>query len=144
MVFNEELVQIAALTSGGVCFSLGGMRGGRFVRRYALPLALSGCAWLLTGFWSWRLVAFALALSFALHLGYGERTPYWRKFLVFCLYAASTLFFGFTIWQIITPVIMMLLFIASNAMKFATEFRWKVVEFIWGVLIAATLIGAIK
>jgi len=140
---NEEHIYILILSCGGICFALGGMAGGRIIRRYVLPLGLGIGAFFLDQD-LWRCIAFALTLSFSLHLGYGENSSYFKKIMVFTLYVASTLFFGFTIWQIFTPYLIFMLFVLSNSVKFAKQFKWKVCEFLMGVLIAVTLIGAIK
>ena len=139
----KEWLQLGALVSGSVCFAIGGMHGGRIVRRYILPLLLAGFAYLLEAT-MWKCISSGLVLMVSLHLGYGEKVPWWRKALVWLLYSASTLFFGFTVWQVISPIAMACLFILSNFKGTSSSFFWKGVEFFWGALIAVTMLGAIN
>jgi hypothetical protein len=138
----SELWIIGLLAFSGIAFALGGMKNGRLLRRYILPIGLA-TALLLNHFSPIKVGLYALLLSISLHFGYGENTPYWRKFVVFACYGLGSLVFGFTVWLILTPVICLALFIASN-FKLAKDFQWKIVEFIYGTLIAITLLGAIK
>lgn len=139
----SELWMTAVLGFSGVAFAIGGMHGGRVLRRYLLPLGLA-LALLLNAFPLWRVATYAVALSFALHLGYGDKASWWKKALVFALYAIPSLVFGLTIWQVFSPVIMLLIMFISQTKTFADDFKWKLVEFNIGVLIACTLLGAIK
>lgn len=139
----SELWMTAVLGFSGVAFAIGGMKGGRVLRRYLLPLGLA-LSLLLNSFPVWKVACYALALSFALHLGYGDRASWWKKALVFALYALPSLVFGLTLWQVASPLIMLLIMFLSQTKTFANDFKWKLCEFNIGVLIACTLLGAIK
>lgn len=138
----KEWIMIVCMTSGGTLFSIGGT-GYKWARRFILPVllaligAISGVLW-------WKCLILCLGLIGALHLGYGQKVPYWGKFLVGCAFVAPTLVLGLTVWQIITPVAWIGMFWLSNQIWSSSQFKWKVVEFLTGTLIGviiATLIG---
>ena len=137
MVINKEWLMIIDMTLGGSLFAIGGTCC-KAVRRYVLPLVLASTFVLLNAPLL-PTIAFFIGLSFALHLGYGQRTPYWLKFLVGISFVAPTLFFGFSVWQVITPLVFITLFWLSNNQKTSKYFTWKIVEFLTGTLIACTV-----
>jgi hypothetical protein len=129
------------MSIAGTCFAIGGT-GPKWVRRYLLPVLLGFIA-LISGVLWWKCLGMSLCLIGALSMGYGERTPYWMKFLVFCSYFASTAWLGFTPWQIMGPFLIFGLFFFSNLKNTAYVFFWKACEFIMGSLIGITVAALI-
>jgi hypothetical protein len=139
----SEWMMIASIAFGTILFPAGGTHipgigGQKWLRRYLMPVLLGGIA-LLSGFPAWTVACYTIGLIVALTLGYGETKPYWYKFLVFCGYSAPSLFLGLTIWQAITPVVLLLLFWLSNRPGIAKDVPWKVWEASAGFLIGVTL-----
>jgi len=143
-MIDKEILMIICMTSGGLLFALGGYRW-KWMRRFVLPVVLGGCA-LLAGIEWWRCLVMASLMIGALCLPYGERTPYWAKFLVGISFISPTFLLGFNVWQIITPICFIGMFVLSNTKWWSGQFQWKLVEFITGGLIGVTvaqLIGQI-
>lgn len=142
----NELLMIAVMAWGGVCFALGGTeipwtgKGYKWIRRQVMPLGFAVLAYFLGLVW-WKCVIF-LVLSMFLRAGYGDSSPYWKKILVFIAYGLPSLVIGFSWWVVITPVVLTLLFMASNWKPLATTVFWKAWEFLAGVLVSLCFIGA--
>jgi hypothetical protein len=141
---NLETLQLALIVGSIILWSSGGMFWKPF-RRYFLPFYLtiiglfihySAYGIDLKVIWS------GLALCIVTHLPYGEKTPYPIKFLVGCSYALSTLPLGFTIWQLVLPIVFIVTFWLSNTKKWQGEFPWRVCEALTGGLIG--IIWAVK
>ena len=132
-----ELLQIIAMTISGLLFSLGGLKF-KYLRRFIFPILL-GIVALLAGFIWWKCLILCLGLIGAFCLPYGERTPYWGKFLVGCAFVFPTVILGFSWWQIITPICFIVMFKLSNTKFTSNIFFWKAVEFITGSLIGITV-----
>ncbi len=139
---NGEYLQIAAMVGGGLLFTIGGT-GWKLARRFVLPVFL-GILVFLAGFFWWKAIILCLGLIVALCLPYGEKTPYWAKFLAGCAFVAPTAILGFSWWQILTPVAFILMFWLSNWKPTAKIFFWKAVEFFTGGLIGITAASFIK
>ena len=141
-MIDKELLMIIAMVASPLLWLLGGWKW-KWMRRFLLPVILGTLA-ALAGFEIWKCAAMASLMIGAFCLPYGERTPYWAKFMVGISFIAPTLFLGFSIWQIITPIIFITMFWLSNS-KFGRMFPWKVCEGATGFLIGVTvaqLIGA--
>jgi hypothetical protein len=144
----NEWMMILVLALSSVLFAIGGTHidgigGQKWVRRFLLPLLLAlGC--LLSGVSWWQASIYALLLCASLHMGYGERTPYWKKFLIFASYSGVSAMIGLSWWLVITPVLLTLLFIGSNWKPAASSIFWKAWEFLAGTLIAISLIAAVN
>ncbi len=138
----NEWLMIAAMATGGICFSIGGT-GFRFVRFAIMPLLL-GIICYYAGIALWRDICFALTAGVILSLGYGEKIPYWRKTLVFFGYGLSTLWLGFTWWIIIVGPLCLLIFRLSNSKTFGSTFVWKICEFLFGTFIGCTIANLIS
>ena len=149
----NEWLMILIMALSGVLFAAGGTHiekigGQKWIRRILLPLSLGIATYYASlkdtekgKLKPWQLLAFAF-LSVELHMGYGDSSPWWKKALVFSFYGATSLFIGFSWWVVITPVVLTLMFMASNWKPLATTVFWKAWEFLAGVLIALCLIGA--
>lgn len=134
---NPEWYMIGCMGGGGILFAVGGT-GPKYVRRFILPVLLGSLA-LLAGIDWWRCLAMASLMIGAFCLPYGERTPYWAKFLVGISFIAPTFFLGLNVWQAITPVAFIVMFKLSNVTWWGNQFKWKIVEFLTGALIGVTV-----
>ncbi len=133
----KEWLMILAMGAGGILGAIGGT-GFKWVRRYILPLTLGLVAWK-AGFKRWKCLVLALGLTVAFCLPYGERTGWAMKAVVACCYSLPTLVLGLSVWQIITPVVFMLLFWLSNTPATEVMFPWKICEFIIFSLVGITV-----
>ena len=133
---NPEFLEIAILGLSGMLFALGGTHIKAW-RRIVLPAALFGY---LMGSGIGLLVALVVSvfLLIGLCFGYGEKVPYWEKGLIGLSWTLPRLLIGWTPWIVITPLVWVLLFWLSNQKTTEKFFRWKMVEFITGVLIGVT------
>ena len=138
----NEWLMIYVMASTGILFAVGGT-GFKWARRFVLPLNLAAIG-LICHEPAWRLACFAVSLIVALCLPYGERTAYWLKAIVFCMYGLPFLWLGWTWWIIMVPVGMMLMFVLSNWKYTADIFFWKGVEFMWGLMLALAFIGVVN
>lgn len=142
MEFNHEWLMIVAMGAGGVLFAAGGT-GFKWARRFVLPVVLTVVAGVSGIIW-WKCALYWVAQTGTLHLGYGEKLPYWRKALTFVAYVIPTLILGFSWWQLITPILMLGLFKLSNMKWSSNIFVWKVCEFIYGATIGIIVSTVIK
>jgi hypothetical protein len=138
----NEWLMILGMALGGVLFAAGGT-GFKWARRFLLPIALGTVA-LWAGIDIWRCVSMALGLILSLHLGYGQSLPYWRKALTAVSFVLPTMFIGFSLWQVFTPVSFLAMFWLSNSKYFGRLFPWKIVEFNTGVMIGCTVVQLIS
>jgi hypothetical protein len=138
----NEWLMIACMGFGGVLFAAGGT-GYKWLRRFVLPILLGGIA-VFSGILWYLCLGYALTQAITLCLPYGERTPYWLKALVFISYALPSLFFGFSYWQLILPVVCFGCFCLSNWKPTANTFFWKACEFIMGATIGTLVASVIK
>lgn len=142
----NELLMIFCMSISGILFSLGGTdingKGYKAIRRYLLPFILS----IIASYNAilWQSFAYSLILCFFLHLGYGDRCSWLKRVIIFIGYGLPSLFFGFSWWVVITPVILTLLFLGSRWKPLASTIFWKAFEYLGGVLIALCFIGGIQ
>ena len=141
---SEWLMIGAFLWSAGL-FAAGGTdlngKGHKWLRRFILPIGL-GCASLLSSSWYQALI-YTVLLSAVLHMGYGDRCSWLKRVLIFTSYGAVSLVFGWSYWVVITPVLLSLLFLASNWKPLATTVFWKSWELLAGGLICISWIAGI-
>lgn len=123
--------------AGGILGAIGGT-GFKPARRFILPLILGVLA-MLAGFSALKCSIMALGLVIAFCLPYGQKYPYWVKFLVGCAFVLPTLILGFTLWQIITPIVFIVMFKLSNTKWGGSVFVWKIVEFLTFTLVGITI-----
>jgi len=141
-MINKEILQVIAMGSGGILGAIGGM-GPKYVRRFILPLILGVLA-MLAGFPVLKYLLMASGFVIAFCLPYGERTPYWRKFIVGCAFVVPTLILGFSWWQVITPIIFIIMFKISNTKWGQSTIFWKAWEFIVFSCVGITVASLIK
>jgi len=145
---NQELIFILMATLSGGLFALGGTGNFKFAskawRRYALPICLAVLLVLL-GIHTWRiLVSMALLCAF-LHLGYGDKTSWLVRILVFTSYGIPSILVGkggflhFNWWVAIIPLVLTVGFLASRFKPLQTTVFWKSWEFFAGTMIACSL-----
>ena len=142
---DKELAIVLAMSAGGILGALGGMGlsfPSKWLRRFVLPLIWGGIA-LLSGFLWWKVLCYCVGTIVALCLPYGEKTPYWGKFLTGCAFIAPTAILGWTSWQIITPLAFIALFKFSNMEWTQNVVVWKVAEFITFAFVGLTMVMAL-
>jgi len=138
---NPEWWMIAVMTLSGAMFAIGGT-GPKYVRRFILPVLLGVIALLNHQIW-WACLGYASTQILTLCLPYGSKTPYWLKAVTFITYALPSLFFGFSYWQIITPVVCIGIFFLSNQKWSSNTFVWKICEFIMGLMVGLCFVGTV-
>ena len=122
---------------GAVLWRLGGYRW-KWVRRYILPACLSLVAWSKRRKWP-VLLTFPLLIG-AFSLGYGEKHPYWQKFLVGVAWVLPAVLFLHNWFALAVPFVWIGLFKLSNTPKTSGIFLWWVVEVLIGGLVAVSYI----
>jgi hypothetical protein len=143
---NEWLMLLSMLLGAGL-FAAGGtdipgIGGQKWIRRYILPLSLAGIA-LIYAPW-WKCLGYAVTLSAFLHMGYGSKTGWLYRALIFIGYGLSALWLGFTWWVFIVPAMCSLLFLCSNWKATSSSFEWKICEAWFGMCIAVSFISALN
>ncbi len=138
-----EWLMVAVMGISGILFAAGGtdipgIGGQKWIRRFILPFAVSLICFF-AGFAPYRCIILLVLLSASLHLGYGTKVPYWRKILTFCSYSIATLALGFSYWQILSPILITLIFWLSNQKWSSNTFVWKIAEYLIGSLIGITI-----
>lgn len=134
---DKELIMIIVISSSVFLGMLGGYTA-KWTRRFLLPVILGSLA-MLGGFPLYKAGAMTLCLIGSLCLPYGERVNYWIKTLVFMAIFGSTLWLGFTPWQIISPILAVILFKISNTKWGQNIIFWKAFEAITFLLLGLTV-----
>lgn len=137
----NEWIQILVLCLSTALFAIGGT-GYKWVRRYVLPLFLGIIGLFLTTWWQG--FGYVLTLCAFLCMGYGENASLRYRALIFTGYGACSLWFGWSYWLIVTPIVCLALFWLSNWKPTANTFTWKIVESVYGFLIATSFISALS
>jgi len=138
---NKELLMILSSGFGGIFFALGGTGLSfptKWIRRFLLPLFFGFIA-LLAGHEWWKCAGMSAGFIVSFCLGYGQTKSYIWKFIVGIMFVLPTVFIGFSLWQVITPLIWILLFRLSNCKILNQSFVWKICECITGFLIGITV-----
>ena len=128
-VMDREFLMIVCITSCVLLGMLGGWKW-KWTRRFLLPVILGGLV-LITGFEPYKVLGFTLCLMGSLCLPYGEKVNYWIKTLVFMAIFGSTLWLGFIWFQIISPILAIILFKISNT-------KWGENIIVWTIWTAIT------
>ena len=139
---DKELIMIICITSSVLLGMLGGYKW-KWLRRFVLPVILGGLA-VIGGFPLLNAGAMTICLICSLCLPYGEKVNYWIKTLVFMAIFGSTLWLGFTPYQIIGPILAVILFKISNTKWGQNIIFWKAWEAITFLLLGlciSSLIG---
>ena len=98
----SEMWMIYTMVVSSALFAIGGT-GYKWARRYTLPVAIGLPMTLVAPLWA--VLAYIVTLSGALCMGYGERASWWYRFLVFCGYSLPCLWFGWSWWIVLTPLL---------------------------------------
>jgi len=138
LMILSTLIGVGAFAAGGT--DLNG-RGFKWIRRFLMPACLAGIA-LLYAPW-WACLGYAVTLSAFLHMGYGDRCSWLKRAFIFTGYGFSALWFGWTWWAVVTPVLLLIAFWLSNFKPTANTMFWKAWEMLAGFLIAVTFINAV-
>ena len=126
--------QLTIVILGAVFFRLGGEYWKPY-RWYLMP-ALWALQYLGAGIY-WQALAL-VPFAAALHIAYGETKPYWYKLMSASAWFVPSLVFGFSWWQVFTPLLFVGLFALSNWHKTERIFVWERVEIITGALLGIT------
>jgi hypothetical protein len=137
---NEWLQILTMVWSAGL-FAVGGTRG-KYWRRFVLPAGLAGVASLYAPWWT--CIGYCVTTMAVLHLGYGDRCSWLKRSLIFTGYGVTSLWFGLSWWVIVVPSVCMALFFLSNFKLTEKSFSWKLIECLWGFLIAAAFVAALQ
>jgi hypothetical protein len=141
---NPELMIVFIPGISAILFSLGGsqisqkLQGQKWVRRFLLP-SFFLLMTLIAGFSWWQGLLVFLISCFSFHLGYGDRTKWWLKILVFALFGMISVPVGVSVWNMILVLLAPILMILSLSHLTGKVFVWKIVEASWGFLIGISL-----
>lgn len=131
---SGEYAMIIGMCAGGTLFAVGGT-GYKWARRFLLP-AIWALLCFIMGFNLIKCCLIFAGYAAVFSLGYGESKPYWYKMLVGISYGLPSLVLGFSVWNILIPLIFISLFVLSNTKNTAKDFPWKICEFIFGAVTA--------
>lgn len=121
---------LLAFIIGATLWRLGGWKG-KWIRRYLLPF-IAVISNKIEKSKLRKLLLFAMMVA-SFSLGYGEKRPYWYKFLVGCSWVVPKLIFlGFSWFAVIVPFVWIILFWLSNHKPYSNVFKWHVVEVLIG------------
>ena len=111
------------------------------IRRYLMPISLA-----LYGYFKGKKgkKAFLIILSaIGLSMGYGEKHS-WGDRVLFCfLVVLPTFFLGWSIWQIIFPVVFLGGFYLSNEHGTAELWKWHYLEVLFGIVYGCLIASVI-
>lgn len=138
---NKEWLMIGAMGTGGILFAIGGT-GFKWARRFVLP-AVFGVLAALSGAVLWKCAIMTALFIGAFHLGYGVKSGWLKRSVAAVAFVIPTFLFGFTPWQIVTPLAFLGMYKLSNTVWAANMFLWKCVEFLTGSLIGVTIASLI-
>lgn len=137
---NKELWLVLLPAIGWLLFALGGTQisdkiaGQKWTRRFLLPFLWGLCLFLARFKW-WQAVIVAILSCALFHLGYGSKTSWKMRLLVFVGYGLISAPIGLSWWNLITFLICALMFWLSNTKLTSKIFIWKVCEGAFGCLI---------
>lgn len=135
-----EYLQILTVTLSASLWALGGTCWKPW-RRYVLPAILCAIT-LYSGVEPWKSGLMAVLLAGTASMGYGDGRTWLQRFCVGCTYSIATLPLGFTVWQIITPIVFISTFWLSK--REAEGFTWKICELLTGAMIGVTIAALIS
>ncbi len=136
-MIDKELIMIVIITLCVLLGMLGGWRW-KWLRRYLLPVLLGLVIYQIPSS-AQKVPYFVLSLIIALCLPYGQNTPFKLKILTFSAIFGSTLWLGFSWWQVIGVIIVSLLFRISNTKWGQNIIFWKAWEAITFLLLGITI-----
>ena len=137
---NKELWIVIIPAFSWLLFALGGtqisdkIEGKKWLRRFVLPFLWGLCVFF--GGFSWyQAVGVAILGCLMLHLGYGSKTSWKMRLLVFAGYGLISGPIGLSWWNPITSVACVLMFLLSNTPLTSATMVWKIWEGTGGCII---------
>ena len=140
---NKELIMVLLPGISWICFALGGTQiskkisGQKWIRRYLLPAIYLMFCLMIVSWWQSLITAALAVLAFC--MGYGDSASWLKKALVGLLYGLITIAIGLSYWNIVTPLMFLLLFKLSNTKITANLFVWKICEGFFGLFVGIEL-----
>lgn len=137
---NKEMWLVIMPALGWLLFAFGGTQisdtisGKKWLRRFVLPFLWGACVLLAHYAW-WQVLGVTILACAMLHLGYGSHTSWKMRVLVFAGYGVISAPIGLSVWNIITPVGCLVLYLLSNLRISSNPIVWKVWEGTAGALI---------
>lgn len=141
---NSELWIALVPAISWLLFSLGGTQisdtipGKKWIRRFVLPFFWGVCLFF-AHFAIWQACSVAILGCLMLHLGYGSKTSWAIRLLVFAGYGIISAPIGLSWWNPITFIACALMFLLSNTPLTSATMAWKIVEGSFGALIGITI-----
>lgn len=141
---NPELWLIIMPTLGLSLFALGGtqisdkIEGQKWLRRFLLPFLWAACV-KLAHFSLWQAAGVGILACGLFHLGYGEKTSWKMRLLVFAGYGLISAPIGLSPWNAISVIGCIGMFFLSNFKPTSWVFVWKIVEGFMGFNIGIQL-----
>jgi hypothetical protein len=138
---NKEIWMVLLPAFGWLLFALGGTQisdkiaGQKWTQRFLLPAIFALCIFLARYVW-WQYISVAMLACLMFHLGYGSKTSWKIRLLVFTGYGLISAPIGLSFWNLITSMACAVMFLLSNTKFTAKIFVWKIVEGFFGLLIA--------
>jgi len=133
----NEWLMIALMVTSVACFAIGGT-GYRFVKFTIMPLLFGIIMYFSHVLW-WHCLGMAVTMGGAITFGIGEKVPWWRKIIVVGGWSFSTLWIGWSVWQVIAPILILLFYFLSNNRITSRFFPWKICEASFGFWLACIL-----
>lgn len=137
---NKEIWLCIMPALGWLLFALGGtqisdkIEGQKWIRRFLLPFICGVCLFIAHFAW-FQALGVAILACIALHQGYGSKTPWSWRLLVFAGYGLISGPVGISWWNFLTAVGCIILYILSNTKITSKIVVWKVCEGSFGALI---------
>ena len=144
MTLNKELWIVLVPALSWLLFALGGtqisdkIEGKKWLRRFVLPFLWGLCVFF-GGFFWYQAVGVAILGCLMLHLGYGSKTSWKMRLLVFAGYGLISAPIGLSWWNPITSIACAVMFLLSNTPLTSATMVWKCAEGSMGALIGITI-----
>jgi len=128
---------LIAFIIGASLWRMGGVKG-KWWRRYILPFCITIYTLIVKQNFIYLLMFPLLAGAFS--LPYGEKHPYWQKFLAGLAWILPAVIFNQTWIALIVPFIWIGLYKLSNTKPYSNIFLWWVVEVLVGGMIGVSYV----
>jgi len=136
---NNELIMVILPSASWLLFALGGTQisatvpGWKGWRRFVLPVVFAVFCILASTLWWQALITLITAIAVYIQ-GYGSKATWLKRALIAIGYGLIGASIGLSIWNLLTPLVFMLLFKLSNWKPTAGLFVWKVCEGFFGLM----------
>lgn len=141
---NSELWMVIVPAIGWALFALGGtqisstIKGQKWIRRFVLPFLFALCVGL-AGVAIWKAVLVAILAIGFFHLGYGDRSSWPMRLVIFSGYGIVSAPIGLSFWNIFTALGCFVMMFLSRTKLTANIFVWKICEGAFGALIGISI-----